>query len=142
MKHKEVLKVIDEFLFEGKEISKEVRDHIMSCNRCRKYFENSERFSRGLSQLKSISIELSNRIRLDTFNKTRLGWISIEIKKSMVRKIVLSLVGIVIVLLGVIVLFYHFYPPLPFYEDLAKEWGLMEEHVSYIFSFDEIYFDY
>lgn len=137
MKHDDIIKAIDEFLFEGKKISKDVENHISSCEDCKRYFENSKKFSRGLNQLKSISKELNDKIDIDISTKVGVDWILAETRRSLIRRIVLSLLGVIIVILSGFMIFYYMNSNY-ISEELAREFMLMEEHVSYIYSFDEV----
>lgn len=137
MRHQDVFKSIDDFVFLGKELEKEVEAHILSCEKCRRYFENSKRFLRGLKELKSIASTVGDSVSIDISHKSRFSWILVEIKKRVIRRIVLSLLGVSMVfLIGIVFLFYLNSSYIS--EELVRELILMEEHVSYIYSFDEV----
>lgn len=136
MEHKDVIKAIDGFVFEGKELDKEVELHILSCSKCRVYFENSKRFVSGIEKLKKVKKVFDLKKSVDSYT-SRFSWIQKEIKKRWLRRIIISFLGGLIIVFSVIT-FLYYYNSSYISDELTMELMLMEDYVSYIYSFDEV----
>lgn len=136
MEHKDVIKAIDRFVFEGKELDKEVELHILSCGKCRVYFENSKRFVSGIEKLKKVKKVFDLKKSVDSYT-SRFSWIQKEIKKRWLRRIIISFLGGLIIVFSVIT-FLYYYNSSYISDELTMELMLMEDYVSYIYSFDEV----